>query len=194
MGEAAAPAAVGRARRATGTGRGEVIPLESVAALTSLAILLAGCQQPQAIAGSDEVVTVTGVVDGDTLIAQDSAGHGVRVRLLGIDAPELAHAGTPGECGAADARDALQRLVLHHQVTLADDPRADRTDRYGRRLAYVDLTGVDVGLRQLEAGYASAWYPRSEPRPARSPAYQDAERGARRASAGAWATCTQLGR
>lgn len=83
---------------------------------------------------------------------------------------------------------------MHQRVTLVDDPRAERIDRYGRRLAYVDVAGVDVALHQLKAGYAAAWYPRSEPQPLRHGKYVDAERAARKAGAGAWASCTSLGR
>ena len=122
-----------------------MIPLESVAVAGCLAVLLTGCYPTPKAAGGDEQLTVTHVADGDTLTGLDAAGQRVRVRLLGIDAPEVAHDGEPGECGAEDARRALQRLVLHHVVTLADDPRADRIDRYGRRLAYVEATGCDVG-------------------------------------------------
>lgn len=171
-----------------------MIPLESVALGACLAVLLAGCQQSPATAGPDELVTVTYVPDGDTVSAVDGDGERVRVRLLGIDAPEVAHDSKAGECGAADARAALERLVLHQKVTLVDDARADSVDRYGRRLAYVDVAGVDAALHQLKAGYATAWYPRSEPRPARHGKYLDAQRAARSAGAGAWANCTTLGR
>ncbi len=170
-----------------------MIPLESVARATCLAILLAGCHPAQSSSGA-ETLTVTHVADGDTLTGLDGAGQRVRVRLLGVDAPEVAHDGRLGECGATDARNSLERLVLHQRVTLFDDPRADRIDRYGRRLAYVEVGGVDVALRQVEVGYAAAWYPRGETRPARQASYLDAEQAARKARAGAWATCPSLGR
>lgn len=171
-----------------------MIPLESVAVASCLVILLTGCYQTPRAAGDADELTVTHVADGDTLAGVDAAGQRVRVRLLGIDAPELAHAGEPGECGATDARRELEQLVLHQVITLTDDPRAHRIDRYGRRLAYVDVAGVDVALHQLEAGYAAAWYPRGEPRPARHASYRDAQQAARRADAGAWASCPRIGR
>lgn len=146
---------------------GLVIPLESVALATCLAILLAGCHPAQSSPGA-ETLTVTHVADGDTLTGLDGAGQHVRVRLLGVDAPEVAHDGRPGECGATDARNSLERLVLHQRVTLADDPRADRIDRYGRRLAYVDVGGVDVALRQLEVRLRGRLVP-TKRSPARTP-------------------------
>lgn len=171
-----------------------MIPPESVAPVACLVLLLAGCHPSSGTTGPGELVTVTYVADGDTVGTVDGAGERVRVRLLGIDAPEVAHDGKAGECGAADAAAALERLVLHQRVTLVDDPRADPIDRYGRRLAYVDVAGVDVALHQLKAGYAAAWHPRSEPQPLRHGKYVDAERAARKARAGAWASCTSLGR
>lgn len=171
-----------------------MIPLESVAVAGCLAVLLTGCYPTPKAAGGDEQLTVTHVADGDTLTGLDAAGQRFRVRLLGIDAPEAAHDGQPGECGAADARRELEQLVLHQVVTLADDPRADRTDKYGRRLGYVGIGGIDVALHQLEAGYAVAYLPLGEPRPARHARYLNAEQTARTSRAGAWAPCTSLGR
>ena len=79
------------------------------------------------------VALVTRVLDGDTLAA---AGVG-RVRLLGIDAPEI---GGPFERPAPfaiEAREALQALVLRRWVRFECD--GTRRDAYGRRLFYVLL-------------------------------------------------------
>src|SRR5438067_12855065 len=79
------------------------------------------------------VALVTRVFDGDTV---DVAGLG-RVRLLGIDAPEI---GGPFERPAPfalEARDELQSLVLHRWARFECD--GELNDIYGRRLAYVTL-------------------------------------------------------
>ena len=56
--------------------------------------------------------TVTSISDGDTLVANLDAGSGARgsnrVRTIGVQAPEVAHNGTPAECGAAQATDRLR--------------------------------------------------------------------------------------
>jgi micrococcal nuclease len=95
------------------------------------------------------VALVTRVIDGDTI---DVAGLG-RVRLLGIDAPEM---GGPFERPApfaVEAREALQSLALHQWARFECD--GDRTDVYGRRLAYVLLeTGVFVNARIVRDGLA----------------------------------------
>lgn len=158
-----------------------------------LAFCLIACEQ-QPAPPSGEQLRVTHVPDGDTFSGTNEAGERVRVRLLGIDAPEVAHNGTPDECGAVEARDSLQALILHADITLTDDPQADRLDRYGRRLAYVDVAGVDAALHQIQGGQAEAWYPRSEPRPRRHQTYKQAERVAQESRKGAWTSCRHLGR
>ena len=89
---------------------------------------------------------MTRVVDGDTLDLAD----GRRVRLVGIDTPEV------GECGYDRASSALARLTLRQRVTLgrSDEDR----DQYGRLLRYVDVAGVDAGLVLLRRGLAVARY------------------------------------
>jgi len=76
-------------------------------------------------------VLVRLVIDGDTI---DVATVG-RVRLLGIDAPEIGRGhDTPAPFGR-EARDRLAALVLRHWVRLEQDGPA--LDVYNRRLAYV---------------------------------------------------------
>lgn len=111
---------------------------------------------------------VTWVVDGDTV----ELGNGERVRLLGIDTPEV------GECGYERARDRLVALVEGERVTLGESD-ADR-DRYDRLLRYVDLGPLDAGLQLLKDGLAIARYDSRDgygfhPR---EPAYIRADRGA----------------
>jgi len=77
--------------------------------------------------------TVVRVIDGDTLVL---AG-GAHVRLLGIDAPEMAHNGQPADFLAYKAKAALTELALHHRITLQYDLL--RYDHYGRLLAYLYL-------------------------------------------------------
>jgi endonuclease YncB( thermonuclease family) len=82
------------------------------------------------------------VLDGDTLRLHD----GSRVRLPGVDAPEL---GRPGARQAADY--VASRLAGRH-VTLvpADPPR----DAYGRLLADVQADGESLSLGLVERGLA----------------------------------------
>ncbi|HEX2451307.1 MAG TPA: thermonuclease family protein [Gemmatimonadales bacterium] len=79
-----------------------------------------------ALAGPDRPCTVARVVDGDTFYCSD----GLKVRLIGIDAPERGQGQVALESTAA-----LRRLLpLGARIRLEQDvgPR----DRYGRTLAY----------------------------------------------------------
>lgn len=85
---------------------------------------------------SDSVL-VRAVLDGDTI---DVTTLG-RVRLLGIDAPEIGRGFDTAAPFAFAARDRLAGLVLHRWVRLETD--GERFDVYKRRLAYV-VTGDGV--------------------------------------------------
>lgn len=88
---------------------------------------------------------VTRVVDGDTLWVQAREGAGlVKVRLSGLDAPEICQAGGPA------AREALRQRALGQGVTLT----YRRRDDYGRVLARVDLQGEDLGRWMVAQGHA----------------------------------------
>ena len=55
---------------------------------------------------------MTAVVDGDTLRVEDLGGRELgRVRLLGIDAPEVAHPPASAGCYADQATDLLEELA-----------------------------------------------------------------------------------
>lgn len=85
---------------------------------------------------------IQSVHDGDTIYAKGIKGG---IRLIGIDAPELAYsyACMPkcvrNECGALEARDRLKNLILNHEVVLENDTQTGNTDIYGRLLRYVFL-------------------------------------------------------
>ncbi len=83
--------------------------------LLLLSFLLVGAAAPAA-AQESQPATVSHVVDGDTVDAQLMDGSVVRVRLIGIDTPEV------GACGADRATAALEQLVLGRAVTLMPDP------------------------------------------------------------------------
>jgi micrococcal nuclease len=96
-----------------------------------------------------QVAVVTRVIDGDTI---DVSGVG-RVRLLGIDAPEVGGTFESPAPFAIEAREALQSLVLHRWVRLECD--GTRRDDYGRWLFNVLLeTGEFVNASMVRVGLA----------------------------------------
>lgn len=167
-------------------------PAAGVLAL-ALAAGLAGCQQAAPPPAEDVDTYVSRrVIDGDTVDLAGPAGP-VRVRILGIDAPEVAHDGRPAQCGSADARERLAELTSDG-VQLVSDPGSDPEDRYGRRLAYLEAGGVDVGGALVAEGLVGAWSPPSVAAPARLAHYRAAEAAAQDAMVGSWGPCQQLGR
>ena len=97
--------------------------------------------------------TVASVTDGDTIDVVPSDGSpAVTVRLVGIDTPEV------GACEADAATWTLTSMLQGQTVTLTPGGDGEDTDRYGRLLRYVDVAGVDAGLRLVEDGLAVARY------------------------------------
>jgi len=96
-----------------------------------------------------ESVLVRAVIDGDTI---DVATFG-RVRLLGIDAPEIGHGFDTTAPFGREARDRLASLVLHRWIRLEQE--GARLDRYNRHLAYVMREdGVFVNAALVRDGLA----------------------------------------
>jgi micrococcal nuclease len=86
------------------------------------------------------------VVDGDTIwVKTHAAEKPLKVRLAGIDAPEICQA------GGAQARDLLRQRLLGQTVTIS----YQRRDDYGRVLARVSFRGDDVGRWMV--GNGQAW-------------------------------------
>lgn len=150
--------------------------------------------------------TVARVVDGDTLalVADPAAGleetrpgsQEHTVRLLGIDAPEVAKTdGTPAQCGGDEAEAALAQLLpADTDVVLTYDTSADRTDRYGRSLGYVQVRDTDAAMELARDGLVAAWHPSSEPVPDRYPIYAQHAQQAESDGTGSWGACESLGR
>ena len=118
------------------------------------AAFLAGCSPTTGPGSPGEQVPETGtvshVVDGDTIDVNPLR----QVRLVGIDTPEQ------DMCSYAQATAAMTDLVQGRTVLLVHPTAGvDDIDPYGRLLRYVDLPdGTDVGLAQLEAGWARTAY------------------------------------
>lgn len=93
------------------------------------------------------------VIDGDTF---DCDGR--RIRLQGIDAPELAGHCRPGrQCAPGDgiaSTESLSRLVGWNAVQC----RPVDTDAYGRTVARCTAGGKDLSCAQLDAGEAIRRY------------------------------------
>jgi micrococcal nuclease len=96
------------------------------------------------------------VIDGDT-IAIRRGGQRVLVRLIGVDAPEVAGPHRRAERGGGESRRELERLLVGRRVTLQADPRQPERDRHGRVLAHVYAGDTFVNAEMIRRGYARAY-------------------------------------
>ena len=99
--------------------------------------------------------SVLSITDGDTFRINEGSPKGQIIRLIGVDAPESRNTGRKvvAEFGK-EASDYLKKLLAGKKVSLEYD--VDRTDRYGRTLAYVYLEdGTFVNAEIVKNGYAN---------------------------------------
>ncbi len=147
--------------------------------------LLAGCVQAEppvascAVPAGVETVYSRSVTDGDTLRLAD----GRRLRLAGINTPEIGRDGKASEPWAQAARRELLALVDDEplQLKVGADPR----DHYGRTLGYLfDSHGRSVEAQLLQAGLGYAIV--IPPNDALAECYLAAEADARQSRRGLW--------
>jgi micrococcal nuclease len=113
------------------------------------AAVLVWCLLVQAAIAGDWHVRVEKVLDGDTVVLQG----GERLRLRGIDAPEVGHHGAPGQYYGREAGAELSALISGQ--TLALDQADLGRDRHGRLVGVARRgDGRLVNLAMIEHGAA----------------------------------------
>ena len=131
--------------------------------------------------GYDQQLGIRHVIDGDTIVIEDAQ----KLRLIGIDTPELGRDSRPHEAGAVAARDFLQAVLAKpgpYGVVLG----AESHDRHGRILAHLFLPdGRNVQALLLRRGYATIL--NVPPNISFSDCYERQLAIAREASQGLWA-------
>lgn len=128
-----------------------------------------------------ESAKVKYVHDGDTVHLQD----GRKLRLIGINTPELARNRQPEQAFAQQARLKLMELLRrsNYQVMLEFGPEPE--DRYQRTLAHIYLPdGSNIQQALLAAGMATAIT--IPPNATQSTCYRQAESEAQKARRGIW--------
>jgi endonuclease YncB( thermonuclease family) len=90
------------------------------------------------------------VYDGDTVRLSD----GQRVRLIGIDTPEMGRKGVPDQPGALEAKRWLQQNTQGQKVYIL--PGVEPKDRYGRTLAHLYLDNNLLAEQMLRRGLGFA--------------------------------------
>jgi micrococcal nuclease len=96
------------------------------------------------------IYEVDRVSDGDTI----RLSNGMKVRLLGVNTPEIRHGRQPGEAGGEDAKAWLKQALLHRKVKLVTD--AEPEDKYHRTLAHLFTERNEhINLQLVAAGFAA---------------------------------------
>ncbi|MSZ58410.1 MAG: hypothetical protein F2697_07725, partial [Actinobacteria bacterium] len=139
-----------------------------------------------------ETATVKRVVDGDTLIVNDEVtGAESRIRLLGINSPEITTSAHAGQCGGAQARKIMKSLVpVGTRVRLAavDQASKGKSARPQRVvLAWNPATGEfdqDLAWAMAERGLG-VWFTVAK-EAAMSSLYREAIAGAQARGVGIW--------
>ena len=103
------------------------------------------CLLPWHASAKTVVGIVTYVGDGDTVwIEVDRSAKPLKLRLQGLDAPEICQAWGP------QARDALKAKLLKQTVSVDTKARDD----YARAVGRIELRGEDVGAWLVKNGHA----------------------------------------
>ncbi len=128
-----------------------------LATLLIIGILMPSLTQARDCGLFEYRAIVTGVYDGDSVTADvylgmDTWRHNTKLRLLGVDTPEIKSA---SRAQAIIARDQLRGLILGKEIRLCTDE--DKTEKYGRHLAWIYLDNINVNawlkMRKLGKPY-----------------------------------------
>ncbi|AOE50896.1 thermonuclease family protein [Kangiella sediminilitoris] len=87
------------------------------------------------------------VQDGDSVVLCCEIGNKFTVRLLDIDAPERY------QPYAENSKQQLHDLLDKKSLTLL----GAKFDKYGRRLAVIEVNGININARMVETGAAWVW-------------------------------------
>ncbi|MBQ8293525.1 MAG: thermonuclease family protein [Bacilli bacterium] len=98
------------------------------------------------------LVTLANTIDGDTGHFYDLSGDYVKVRFLGIDTPESTKEHEPW--GKAASNFTSNLLKNAKEIVLYQENQ--KTDAYGRYLAYVWVDGILVNLYVIQEGYSNS--------------------------------------
>ena len=150
------------------------MPSRLAAASCSAVCLLAVSCAPAA--HSDPIPTtavVVKIVDGDTVDVRDDVRGRLRIRLLGIDTPEVHRPHYSVGCFGPEATEFAQSTLQGRRVAIITDAGQGQFDRYGRTLAYLDKAdGWDYSIEAARAGFAHAYIYENHPPPSVTPRSQ----------------------
>ncbi len=92
-----------------------------------------------------KIISVERIIDGDTIVVTNNT----HVRLLGINTPEK------GERYYKKAKDFLANMISNKTIKL--EYGKDKTDLYGRTLAYIILDRKNINFESVKNGFANVY-------------------------------------
>ena len=104
---------------------------------------------------------VNNVIDGDTFILK----NGERIRLLGVNAPEL------GKCGSTESKSLLTKLINNKLVRITETSR----DYYGRLMGLIYIGAKPVNTEIIKQGWGRPDYTKNSQNEKMKTAYKDAK-------------------
>lgn len=123
--------------------------------ILTISVLLTSCNSRSGKRiNNQQLFQVIKVVDGDTFWADSRTSKRLKVRLIGVDAPESRKTFRKevGHFGK-EAKEYLDKMIGGKNVKIEFD--IDTFDQYGRTLAYVYLeNGTFINLELVKNGYA----------------------------------------
>jgi endonuclease YncB( thermonuclease family) len=108
---------------------------------------------PDAHAGRFIDGMVRAVYDGDTVLLATREDNRLKVRLYGIDAPEIGKPDNPGQPFGKIARRTLMYKIMGRQVSA----EIMDMDRYRRTVAVIRYAGRDINREMVAEGMAWAY-------------------------------------
>lgn len=124
---------------------------------------------------------VVRVIDGDTFEIEGS----IKVRLIGIDTPEMKNKNKTIDCFASEAKKKMESLISGKEVILEKD--ISETDKYGRLLRYVYIGDEMINNTLVQEGFAkTSTFP---PDVKFKDIFLASERQARESKSGLWSAC-----
>lgn len=138
-----------------------------------------------AAAANTPTYTVVSCNDGDTCRLKATDNTQIKVRLVGIDAPETGKKSKrkqkEGQAGGIEAKEFLNQLVVGKTVTL----RSYGADPYGRNLAEIIINNEPANLKMVSEGMAEV-YRGKPPKGFNLQPYLTAQEEAVRSKKGIW--------
>ena len=103
---------------------------------------------------------ITSVYDGDTLTADVDLGFKmcakkIKLRLLGVDTPEIRTKDSEEKELAIIARDRVRDICLNKQVVI----KTSKKGKYGRWLSSIQIDGKDLAGILISEGLAEKYEP-----------------------------------